>query len=327
MSNIEKLTKAGILTDPGVAELVEKLSEKQLEFFIKSKNKPLILQKIHFKSFQPKIEIKTDMEKRKSIQDFINILNSRFSLLQRILMAKSKDSNLVSIKSVSEGNISVIGLIKTTSEDNGVFRTELEDQTGTIKVSIPKNLPGKLQRFFLDEVVQVSGRFFTGVLYAEKIEWPDIQLTEYKKPDTTSTAFICFSSSIITLPEKADYSNIVISNQPVQATFQQTITITNTSAAKIDNINSIFYMENAKETADKFGITEKEFILECLKRRHFLKEPCLQAGIIEEQPDYFIFQTQIPFTDTYRGTMIIGLPKETFCLLDFVDRSVEFGTI
>lgn len=267
------------------------------------------------------------MEKRKSIQDFINILNSRFSLLQRILMAKSKDSNLVSIKSVSEGNISVIGLIKTTSEDNGVFRTELEDQTGTIKVSIPKNLPGKLQRFFLDEVVQVSGRFFTGVLYAEKIEWPDIQLTEYKKPDTTSTAFICFSSSIITLPEKADYSNIVISNQPVQATFQQTITITNTSAAKIDNINSIFYMENAKETADKFGITEKEFILECLKRRHFLKEPCLQAGIIEEQPDYFIFQTQIPFTDTYRGTMIIGLPKETFCLLDFVDRSVEFGTI
>ncbi len=327
MSNIERLTTAGILVDPAAADLVEKLSEKQLGFFIKSKNKPLILQKTHFKSFQPKIDVKIDVEKRKSIQDFINLLNSRFSLLQRTLMAKSKDSNMVSIKSASEGAVSIIGLIKTVQSENSVVRVELEDQTGTIKVSIQQNLLGKVQRLFLDEVVQVSGKLSSGILYAEKLEWPDIQLTEYRKPDSPSAVFLCFSSTIPTLPEKADSCNVLVSNQPLQPSFQQTVTLTTTTPVKIEGINTLFYMESTKENAEKLGITEKEFVLECLKRRHFLREPCLQSGIIEEQPDYFIFQSSEQLTESYRGTLIIGLPKEMFCVLDLTDRSVEFGVL
>jgi len=178
MSYLKEFIKLGFLVEEDAVDRVKNLDEKDFEklidflkkekTFILSKNliKRILREEIRIlKTFKP---VKTY-----SFNDFVNMLNQRYDLLQKILVKKLELKNIVSINKCSRGIVSVIGLIKEIKEKGNDFVIELEDPTGELQAVIPKNLGKTLS---LDDVVALSGRFSNKILFADKLLFPDVPL-------------------------------------------------------------------------------------------------------------------------------------------------------
>jgi len=186
MTNLEELIKLGFLVEEDSKEAIERLNEARFQELVKHlrEEKPLIVSKDIIKDILTReIEILKQYEPMDSftVQDFVEILNKRYGFLQDILLRKVELKNIVSINKVSNGNVSVIGLVKDMLIKNSRRMLVLEDPTGYIDVLIDASLTEKV---VLDDVVAVTGRISGKVLYAEKIFFPSVPLRPVNYSET-----------------------------------------------------------------------------------------------------------------------------------------------
>jgi len=177
-SHVKNLTNLGFFVDEFVVRLIESLNENDFYKLVEEvkKENPLIVNK----EFINKVII-NDVKIIKNlvpinkftVQDFTKNLNEKYSCLQNILLRRVEFSDLVSINKLSNGNASIIGLVKDKIEkEEGLFVT-LEDSTGDVQVIVPKILGEKL---CLDDVVAVSGKINNKVVSADVLVYPDVPI-------------------------------------------------------------------------------------------------------------------------------------------------------
>ena len=177
-SHLKNLTNLGFFVDESAVKLIESLNENDFYKLVEEvkKENPLIVNK----EFINKVVV-NDVKIIKNlipinkftIQDFTKNLNERYSCLQNILLRRVEFSDLVSINKLSNGNYSIIGLVKDKIEKEENLLVTLEDSTGDIQVILPKNLGEKL---CLDDVVAVSGEINNKILSADVLVYSDVPL-------------------------------------------------------------------------------------------------------------------------------------------------------
>ena len=117
-----------------------------------------------------------------TIRHFSDIFYSRYKFIESILRTRPEITQLTSISRVlqkkEKETVNVIGLVFEIAETrNGNLILTLEDPTGHIKILISKNNPELLREgkdLIFDEVIGIVGVSGQGIIFAEKIVWPDV---------------------------------------------------------------------------------------------------------------------------------------------------------
>jgi len=297
MNHIKNLISLGFLVDEDAINSLEKLNEE--EFYkivenLKKENIFIITSFVIMKILTEEIKIlKTFKPNKKfTIQDYVKMLNERYSHLQGILVKKLELTNIVSINKCSSGNVSVIGLVKTKEEKNEEFIISLEDQTGEIKVVIPKNLGEKLS---LDDVIAVSGNINNKILFAEKLLYPDVPLRPVNyTSESIKIAFLIDN-------KKADVEYVIYKDRIEDKIKHKIYEITNPSIIKIKNIIVLIAFG-----FDPFDILKKRFVN--IENTDFL---------IDIVPD--ILFTDKDINTNYKGISIVAQNK----IIDLKTREVN----
>lgn len=127
--------------------------------------------------------------KKREIQDFVKLFNSRLKKIEKMFQGRRELQNLTSINRIKckkeKETVSFIGIVydKHTTKNNNIILT-LEDSTSDINILINKNsnLYPLAKDIVLDEVVGVIGVNNGDFVYATNIICPDIPLqNELKK--------------------------------------------------------------------------------------------------------------------------------------------------
>ncbi len=153
--------EASIINAEGDLELLEKLRE-ELEFEVK----------VSYETISQKYTIK----------HFSDIFYSRYKFIESIIRSRPEIKDLTSISRVlakkDKEKVNVIGLVFEIAETrNGNIILTLEDPTGHIKVLIPKRnkeLLSEAKDLVFDEVIGIVGTSGDGIIFADKIVWPDV---------------------------------------------------------------------------------------------------------------------------------------------------------
>ncbi|HDI06474.1 MAG TPA: DNA polymerase II small subunit [Candidatus Aenigmarchaeota archaeon] len=125
--------------------------------------------------------------RERKCSDFISYFNSKFFLLQQMLIKRMNPISIANVEKTNNDEVSLIGMvydIRTTGTGNRII--EIDDPTGKISGMITKNSNEELfeeaNNILLDEVIGVKGIFKKGYLFINEIIRPDIPLTnEVKK--------------------------------------------------------------------------------------------------------------------------------------------------
>ena len=127
--------------------------------------------------------------------DFIYYFNSRYFLIQQMLLKRINPISIANLKKTRNDEVSIIGMvydIRSTSSGNKII--ELEDPTGKISAIITKNseIMEESDNILTDEVIGVKGIYRNNYLFVNEIIRPDIPVTnEIKKLDVpVSCVFI-----------------------------------------------------------------------------------------------------------------------------------------
>jgi DNA polymerase II small subunit len=138
-----------------------------------------------------------EKNKKRSVQDFVSMFNSRYKELEKILRSRQELQNLTSISRIlskkERENVALIGIVydKQVSKKNNIILT-LEDPTGTIKVVVNQSkeeMFSLAQEIQLDETIGVTGTF-DGLIFANNILLPDIPLTKELKKSPEEGYFV-----------------------------------------------------------------------------------------------------------------------------------------
>ncbi|OYT43274.1 MAG: DNA polymerase II [Candidatus Aenigmarchaeota archaeon ex4484_56] len=120
--------------------------------------------------------------KERKTSDFLNYFNSRFSLIQKMLIKRMSPISICNISKTSNDEIDIIGLvyeIRSTSNGNKII--ELEDPTGRINCLILKNSNNSIfeesYNILKDEVIGARGYYKNNYFFINEIIRPDIPIT------------------------------------------------------------------------------------------------------------------------------------------------------
>lgn len=287
MNILDKIMKEGVLVEPKAAERIKKMDEsEQAELMDRIRiEKPLVISEGFFENLIEVSEVQD--QKKTSVQESIARINSYFNSLQNLF----EKGRAVSISNAS-GNVSVIGLVKNVLQDG----FELEDSTGTIKIISKAQLEE-------DDVVMVAGKAVSKTIYADLVEFPDIQEKTVKK--SSKKCEVLFGKQT----EGGDYSiffgenfsmakdSVVVGKNPVQI--------------KLNNILILVWNN-----------TKKIFPLQILKKRRL--PGTLFA--ISEVPDIFLSAGE-NFFENYKGTTVVAVNDKSFARINLKTREVKFESI
>ncbi|AJF61432.1 Archaeal DNA polymerase II, small subunit/DNA polymerase delta, subunit B [archaeon GW2011_AR15] len=200
---IKEYLEKGILVSPDMTEAdLGNIPEKQ-EGQPATETTPIRKEDKKHPAHRRKVEVVKTYEEqsaKKDLMDFVNTYNSRYLLLQSILMGRRELEHAMSIrkcKTAQEGEqVSLIAMImdvSVTKNDNVML--VLEDQTGTIKAVVTKNnkdLHTQAKDLTPDEVVGVGGMKGNDIIFLNTIVQPDVPLTKElkKSPDAEAAVFI-----------------------------------------------------------------------------------------------------------------------------------------
>ncbi len=153
---------------------------------------------------KPNIKIVTNftkVERKIQFQDFVEYFKTRYKSLREILLKRQELQDTISISKVlnkkDKEKVAIIGMLMSkniTKNDN--FILEFEDLTGVLKVIVGKrnsDLYNLCKEIMLDETLGVFGGFSKGVLFAERIIFPDIPLTKELKKSPDDVYAVCTS--------------------------------------------------------------------------------------------------------------------------------------
>jgi len=139
---------------------------------------------VDFKIYNAEIK---HVERRTS--DFVSYFNSRYFLIQNMIIKRVNPISISNVKKTRNGEISIIGMvydIRTTASGNKII--ELEDPTGKISAMITKNSDKDIVELspsiLKDEVLGIKGIYKNNYLFIKEIIRPEIPVTkEIKKLD------------------------------------------------------------------------------------------------------------------------------------------------
>jgi len=210
---VEKLLEQGTLVSPSFLrgkteeELATEINQpkKTTELFAKQLQKTTDENKHKEKNqegFNVEI-IKSYVEKNKKINysDFVNLYNTRYLALQRLLRQRQEQQGATTISkanlSQERENVSFIAAVfekKKTKNNNLLLK--FEDQTGTIKAIVmnsKKEIFEIANDLALDEVVGIQGTKGNNIIFVNSIIHPDVPLNKELKKTTEEEAAIFIS--------------------------------------------------------------------------------------------------------------------------------------
>ena len=131
-------------------------------------------------------------EKKREIKDFVQYFNKRYEAIKKILKQRQELQNCVSIARVygrrEKDTASIIGIVMDKRfSKNGHLMLTIEDKTGSIRVLVSKNKPAifeEAKHIVLDEVIGVTGNNGDKIVFADKVFWPDVPVTNELKKHT-----------------------------------------------------------------------------------------------------------------------------------------------
>jgi len=296
-SHIKNLINLGFLVDEEIANRIENLNEEDFYKLIESLKKEkvyIITKDLLNKVLSEEVEILSQFKPIKSltINDFVKMLNERYSSLQNILLNKVELKNIVSINKASSGNVSIIGLVKEITEKNSNVLVVLEDPTGDIETLIDKNLTGKLS---LDDVIAVSGNINNKILFVDKLLFPGIPLRPVNySEESVKIAFLPNKK-----PNNAEY--VIYKNKIEDKIKKKTYDIIDQCFIKIKNITILVI----------FGFDP----LNVINKRYVKKDNI--DFLIEEIPDILFTDNKVNMS--YKGVSIVSLDK----IIDLKTREVK----
>lgn len=129
--------------------------------------------------------------KKRTVDDFVSFYNKRYEALKNILAQRKELEASLSVSRVlakeERETASIIGIVKSKAETkNKNLLLELEDPTGVIKVVVNKTRPDLFRvakEILLDEVIGITGKTGSKIIFADNIIYPDIPHREIKKLD------------------------------------------------------------------------------------------------------------------------------------------------
>lgn len=137
-SHVKNLTNLGFFVDESAVNLIETLNEN--EFYklmeeVKRENPLMIGNDLIKRAITDDVKIIRNLAyiNKFTVQDFVKNLNERYNNLQNILLRRVEFSDLVSINKLSNGNASIIGLVKDKFEKEDNLLITLEDSTGDVQ--------------------------------------------------------------------------------------------------------------------------------------------------------------------------------------------------
>lgn len=259
--HMKNLINLGFLVDEKAREKIESLNEEQFFKLMESlkKDNAFIVNEATLKTFLTEdVKIINTIKRMDafSIQDFVKNLNERYSFLQGILIKKLEMSSVVSINKCSDGDATIIGMVKEKEEKGSNFLISLEDPTGEMQVVVEKKLGEKLG---LDDVVAISGKISNRVMTASRILFPDISLKPVAlSNDSIKVAFLQDKEA------KADY--VVYKNKIKDSIKSKDYEISNPCIFKIGNVVFLLILGY-----DPLDALKKRYVN--LKSTDFLIEP------------------------------------------------------
>jgi len=297
MSHLKELISSGFLVEENSQDIIEKLDERDFQKLLNNLKKEevfMISKDMINKILSEEIEILKQFKPIKSftIQDFVKILNERYSFLQNILLNKVELKNIVSINKASSGSVSIIGLVKDMVEKNNNTLVVLEDPTGDIETLMTKKLAEKLS---LDDVVAVSGNINNKILFVDRVIFPGISL----RPVNYSSKSIKIAFLSSKKENKADYN--IYKNKIKDKTKNKTYSITNPYFVKIKNIIILIIFG-----FDPIEVLNKRYVN--IDNTDFLVDP---------SPD--VLFTDRKMDTNYKGVSIVSLDK----VIDLKTREVK----
>jgi len=221
---LHKLTELGFLADAEATDYILK-KPRPLVFcdslkgtnipvltkeYLKGLEKPASKPKVS-KSLSKRPKLRKDLELsleviknyakpnvKAEIGSFVSYYNDRYEKLKSLLMRRAEMTGVVSITHATTPGekVALIGLvqeIRTTT--NGHKMLVLEDPTGTVNVLVGKYkgaLLKEAENIVYDEAIGVRGTVGDGIIFCDKIVWPEIPITKEKKPveDDVSVVFL-----------------------------------------------------------------------------------------------------------------------------------------
>jgi DNA polymerase II small subunit len=159
-------------------KILESLEEKK-EIVIRREKERKISEeyKINFKIRNAEIK-----HAERKTSDFISYFNSRYFLIQQMLVKRVNPISISNVKKTRNDEVSIIGIvydIRSTSSGNKII--ELEDPTGKISAMITKNSDKNIieegDNILKDEVIGVKGIFRNNYLFITEIIRPNIPIT------------------------------------------------------------------------------------------------------------------------------------------------------
>ena len=145
------------------------------------------------KSKEGSVSVLTSFESKevsKKVGDFVSYFNARYKAIEKMLRNRQELQSMTAMRRLAQKEerepVSVIGIVKEielTKNENIIMI--LEDQTGETKVLVSKSkkelyMEGK--SIVRDEIIGVIGVSGKGIIFAEKIIWPDVPVyNELKK--------------------------------------------------------------------------------------------------------------------------------------------------
>lgn len=287
MSHLKELINQGFLVEEDSKDIIEKLDEKDFQKLLDNLKKEkvfIISSDLINKILTKEIEILKQFKASKSftIQDFVKILNERYSFLQNILLNKIELKNIVSINKASSGNVSIIGLVKDMVEKNSNTLVVLEDPTGDIETLMDKRLAEKLS---LDDVVAVSGNINNKILFVNKVLFPSIPLRPVNySSENIKIAFLSSKKEV-----KVDYN--IYKNKIEDKIKNKTYNITTPCFIKVKNIIILIIFG-----FDPINILNKRYVN--IDNTDFLIDPIPDVLFTDRKMDM-----------SYKGVSIVSLDK------------------
>lgn len=212
LDNLAKiLLEKGKIATPKALKIIK---EKNLLDKVLKLNEDLINEKVLERIFEKKIEIRREKERvlgeeyeiklkiknaevkhvERKPSDFISYFNSRYFLIQQMLIKRVNPISISNIKKTRNDEISLIGMVydvRVTASGNKII--ELEDPTGKISCMITKNSENDLIReadnILKDEVIGIRGIFKNNYVFITELIRPNIPITkELNKLDVPISA-------------------------------------------------------------------------------------------------------------------------------------------
>jgi DNA polymerase II small subunit len=186
---IQSLYQRGHLVEPDAVKFISNNSKKIITYLdgLDPSSTPVItlthLQKIIEQEKGDVVLLSNydeNFDIKGGVQDFHSYFTSRYQKISNLLRGRPELEGVTSIRNSTSSRmdkISLIGMVTNVSETkSGHYMLELEDQTGKVKVVLPKGSEGhKLGgEIVYEEVVCVSGRSGRDVVFARNVTFPGV---------------------------------------------------------------------------------------------------------------------------------------------------------